>query len=582
MRNPVATPASVILGTLLLGFLAIVVFSYVTTSRAMYVLESGHWTYIWQRAFILFTDSFGAFQCAGALLAFSLFLSVPVFYDRKAFFRYLSSVLIGLIALTVIYVVLREGFQPLVKREMRATQSLGLFSDSLYQAALDKKNAGDRVTALEYVRFSLLTDGRNPAKIAEKSALISNLSDAEYERYQARITGADSRDEFDEAATLERARAALDKKDFPRAFALARAVLAMDPANPEALRIAGIAGEKSYRENALQATENERYLYNHKKEAVTALEAGEAGSARDLIRAYYLLEDLHRRFPLDANTAAYRLEAGDRLPGVSFFSADAELALSFENLVDKNLVFFNPLKGAQRELVSIDRMVSAGAEMYFKNIEVTGFDGRRVLYHYLAPLGKRIGEYINMNGIDRTDPERKATVQVLSGVPVFDRDRGLKLFVNPDDLRAYSLSRADIEDRGLGELAAMLPPLRRPSLYADHARMDELIIREIVLHIGQPLFLLILSLACFCIGRTQNARYLASVPKGIYAWVLVIPFVMLAVMGLVTFLYRMGMVFLFDALGPVIGIIVIAALHVFFLFLALARFSGKIGASLRK
>jgi hypothetical protein len=227
-------------------------------------------------------------------------------------------------------------------------------------------------------------------------------------------------------------------------------------------------------------------------------------------------------------------------------------------------------------------MVSAGAEMYFKNIEVTGFDGRRVLYHYLAPLGKRIGEYINMNGIDRTDPERKATVQVIAGAPGFDRDRGIQLFVNPDDLRAYSLSRADIEDRGLGELAAMLPPLRRPSLYADHARMDELIIREIVLHIGQPLFLLILSLACFCIGRTQNARYLASVPKGIYAWVLVIPFVMLAVMGLVTFLYRMGMVFLFDALGPVIGIIVIAALHVFFLFLALARFSGKIGASLRK
>ena len=131
MRNPVATPVSIILMTLILGFFVFVAFSYVTTSKTMYVLEQGRWTYIWERAFLLFTNSFFALQCAGALLAYSLFLGVPAFFERKALFRYLSSIVVSLVVLSAAYVACRERFLPGVKRNMTETRSLGLFSDPL-------------------------------------------------------------------------------------------------------------------------------------------------------------------------------------------------------------------------------------------------------------------------------------------------------------------------------------------------------------------------------------------------------------------------------------------------------------------
>jgi tetratricopeptide (TPR) repeat protein len=586
MRNPVATPASVILGTLFLGFIAVVAFSYLTTSKTMYALEQARWSYVWERAFLLFTDSFFAFQCAGALIAYSLFLSVPVFFERRSLFRYLSSVVISIVVLTVLFLVCREGFAPAFKRHMRESRAVGLFSDALYRSALEEEKAGDPVTALEYLRIALLSDGRNKDKIAEKTAIFSRLTDAQYEEYLARTTGSDPREEFDAAAALERARAAFAKKDYPRALAFAQAVLAVDRANAEALRIAGIAGEKSYGENAARQTADERYLFAQKEMGVKALTAGKAGNAEELFRAYYLFLDLHRRFPFDQNTAGYLQEASDLLPSVSFFTADAELALSFKNLADADVVFFNGERDGVRELVSIEEMVAAGDRTYFRNVEVAGFreqnGTRRVLYHYLAPFGKLIGKNINLNGIDKAEPSRRTTIRILEGVPPDGLAKGVALAVPAADLHSFSLSQTDIADRGLGELFALLPPFRPQPLFAQYARVDDLIVREIALRIALPFFLIILTLFCFCIGLTQNARYLSGAPKSVYVWVLVIPFVMIAVMEVVLFLYRMGAVFLYEALGPLVGIIVIAALHVFFLILALLRFSGKIGSSLRK
>ncbi|MBN2352994.1 MAG: hypothetical protein JXD23_10535 [Spirochaetales bacterium] len=586
MRNPVATPASIILMTLILGFFVFVAFSYLTTSKTMYVLEQGRWTYIWERAFVLFTDSFFALQCAGALLAYSLFLGAPSFFERKTLFRYLSSVVVSLIVLTALYVACNEGFLPTVKRQMRETRSLGLFSDALYEAARDKARAGDPVSALEYVRISLLSDGRNQNKLSLKSALLSQLTDAQYDEYLARTTGADPREDFDETAALARAQTALQKRNFPDALAWAQAVLAVQQSNKEALRIAGIAADQISGPNAALQTEIARVLYARKKEAAAALEAGRQGSGRDLVRAYYLLADMRRRFPFDANVAEYFREAGDLLPGVSFFTDDAELALSFRGLADETVVFWNPLAGGGREIVSIGEMVAAGDKTYYKNIEVAGFGpaagGSRLLYHYLAPLGKRIGSSINLTGLDKTDPAKRTVVRVLSGRPAWDPDNGIKLNVAPADLHTFTLSRTDMESRGLGELLSFVRPLKNPPFFAGYARMDDLIVREIVLHVVRPFFLLILTLLCFCIGLTQRARYHSSVSKGAYVWVLVIPLVMLAIMEVMLWLYRMGAVFLYYALGQVLGIAVIAVLHVFFLLFALLRFGGKIGASLRR
>jgi hypothetical protein len=329
------------------------------------------------------------------------------------------------------------------------------------------------------------------------------------------------------------------------------------------------------------------------------VEAMRSGSTADLIRAYFIFVELHRRYPLDKPTTEYLEQVRTSLADKAFFVAEAELALSFRDLADRDIVFFNTVKENERELVSIEGMIAVGGEQYFRNIEVAGLGaGGRLLYHYTAPYGKLVRKvtlstnglerrqtvdyFITMNGIGRLDPEVRTGATVLSGRPPLDRDRGLLLGVDPEVLHSYTLTRADIEEKSLGELAGLLPPLQRKPLFAGHARMHELIIREIVLHVSRPFLLLILTLFCFCIGLTQNARYLSSVPKAAYLWVLIIPFAMIAIMDVVLFLHRMSTVFIYYVLGAVAGTITIALLHVFFLIVALFRFSRRIGASLRR
>jgi hypothetical protein len=244
-------------------------------------------------------------------------------------------------------------------------------------------------------------------------------------------------------------------------------------------------------------------------------------------------------------------------------------------------------------------MIALRDEKYFQNIEVAGLgDGGRLLYHYAAPLGKVVKKttfttnglerrqsteyFISIQGIDRLDPATHTDLRVFSGSAPLDPDRGIKLFINPKVLPSFTFTQTDIENKSLGELFFLLPVLSQETPFAHYARMQELAIREIVLRLTRPLLLMILTLFCFCIGLTQNARYLSTVPKGVYLWVIIIPFALVPIMEVILFLHRMGTVFFYYVLGTVAGTIVIAVLHIFFLILAMLRFGTRIGASMRR
>jgi len=59
--------------------------------------------------------------------------------------------------------------------------------------------------------------------------------------------------------------------------------------------------------------------------------------------------------------------------------------------------------------------------------------------------------------------------------------------------------------------------------------------------------------------------------------VLVIPLVMIQVMDILLFVHRLGVVFLFFALGVALGITVVLAAHVFFLVFSFIVFARKYG-----
>lgn len=585
MRNPVANPASIIFGILLLGFALIVLFSFLSISKNDFVIEKNKALFVWGNAFLRFLDSFVAFQCAGALISYSLFLAAPAFFDRKAFFKSLRSVVTSLVLLSALYIGLFEGLAPIVRKNLHEAKTLGLFSEAQFDLSRQKKEEGDILGALEALGVSLSIDSYNPAKISEKSLLLSRLSDAEFREYIALTTGQADTGAFNVVALLERARTAFEKKDFEKAYLYAEQVLSIEKANPEALSISTIAGDQSRQKSAAQAEEIRRYIYERKKAGYDALKSV---TDRDVVKAYFIFLDLWEKYPLEPNLREYLDETRALLPSVSFFIRDAESSLSFQELVRKNLAFFNRFTADDRELVTIEAMVSIGGVTYFRNLEVTGFiRGNQILYQYGAPLGKLIPHvtqgvteyYINVNGIDREDPTKRTLPTYASGIPSLDRERGIRLNTNtgkpdsmsfnPRRLDYFVLAKSNLQEMGSWELVSLLGPL---SL---HAKMDELIYLELVSRLCKPLLLLLLTFFCLNIGMTQKARYLANPPKIMYFWVLVIPVALVSLMEVILFIHRMGVNFLFYAFGVVFGIILILGAHIFLLVLSLVVFMKK-------
>jgi hypothetical protein len=575
MRNPVATPASVIFGILVLGLVFFIILSMISVTKESYVLESNKAAFVWGNAFLQFTDAFIALQCAGALIAYSLFLLIPPFLERKAFFRSFYSILVSLIVLTVFYIVCFEGLAPMIKKNLRETRTMGLFTESLYNAALQKEKEGDIVSALEYIRLSLFSDGVNAEKIGKRSALLARLKDDDLQKYLSLSSGEEIQPLIDVTDLLKRAQAALDVKDYTKANLYASQVLSVDDTNWEARRIATIASEQSYQESGALEGESRQYLFDKKREGIAALEK------KEFVKAYFIFADLRRKYPLESNVKDYLDETKKQLPFVSFNIREVGFALSFEPLLKKNIVFFNLINEDERELMTIEAAVFVGGEIYIKNVETVGFiRGNQVLYHYTAPLGKILfkepvgkppGYYVNVNGIDKSDPTQRRVPQVLFGKPPIDPEYGIKLNINPRQLVYFTYTKNDFTDVGIAELFTIFQVL------SNHAKMDELIILEIVSRIARPFLLLILTLFCFCIGMTQNARYLAAVPRIIYIWILLIPFVMITIMQIILFLHRMGVVFLYYAFGTLMGTLLIAGVHIFFLILALIIFGKKYG-----
>ncbi|HEQ70966.1 MAG TPA: hypothetical protein ENN69_00615, partial [Spirochaetia bacterium] len=514
MRNPANSPASIIFGVLVFGFLVILLVTFLSMTDQIYILEQNKPQFVWGTAFLSFIDAFIGLQCAGALISFSLFVAAPAFMDRKAYFRSLRAIVVSMIALAAFFVVLDEGFAPLVRHDLHELQTSGTFSESLFSRATQAEKDGQLVRALEYLRLSLSVDAHNPQKIEAESELLTRIwdSDASRRDYLTVTTGEEPEEGSDLSVLLRRARDAMQAKDYERAYRYAEQVLSMDRSNAEALNIASVAGDQTFRESRAQVEERKQYLFNRTREGYQALDRG---SAADILRAYGIFMRLRREFPLDENVRQYFNQAREKLPEVSFFLREAELALSIDTLVTKDIAFFNLFSEEERELVVIGRMVSVGSDTFFKDIEVTGFiRGNRILYRYTAPMGKLIQRerdgtpafYINLNGIDRLDPARVTGPSVLVGKPPLEEGRGIRLNtttdtsgyapLDPRRFELYGLSKLDFSRMGIGELVSIMPPL---SL---HAKTRELVLLEILIRLSRPLLLLLLTAVTFSIGLT--------------------------------------------------------------------------------
>ncbi|MBN1525490.1 MAG: hypothetical protein JW904_13490 [Spirochaetales bacterium] len=573
MRNPVATPASVIFGILVLGFGFFVLMAFLNGETNQIIVPFRP-EVIWGNAFLNFIAHFAALQCAGALIAYSLFLSPPVYQQKIIASKKMTSIIISIVLLTSMYIVFHEALVPVVRKNLSEKKALSTFSTSIFKKAHEKEKENDLVTAVEYIRLSLAVDRHNPLTISENSRLIAELSPAEFREYVFRTAGESGLESFDSTQLLTRAENALEKKNYVDAYYFARQVLAIDNSHKEALRISSIARESDF--EGIESREKSRaaYLFSTKQQGYDALTSTDHP---DFIRAYFIFLDLNRQFPFDETIRDYLQQSRQLLPQVSFFTHEAELILSFDALKTGPIVFFNRDTNTVREIITIESIVQIGDGIFLKNIEVIGLNASdAVQYHYLAPIGKILEDHIIINGIDRIDPKKQTRLTVYQGTPPIDQLYGILLFPDtkmenrPKNITVFGSTQKDFDTMNIADLVLVLP------FVAHHAQLPELIYIEIAGRVLTPFFIIMLTLICLVIGMKHSVQQEASSVRHLYLLVPVVPFVMANIIGFFLFLHRIFISFSFYAMGFVFCIILLSIVHIVLLILVLGYFSGKV------
>jgi hypothetical protein len=324
--------------------------------------------------------------------------------------------------------------------------------------------------------------------------------------------------------------------------------LALDSRNSRAMWISNIAWEEISEKKLNPEIEKTRYLISEKRRGFDAF------IRKDYPGAYYIYRALEKQYPHDSYIKYYLGEITQKLPSISFFSDEAELVLALPVPGFNYLVFFNIKDQSTREIVSIDRVVSVANGMFFKNIEVLGFLNQGgMLYHYVVPYGKLIDNYININSMGRDTASQAASPQYLSGVPPVDKQKGIKLNINPLDFPYYQLSPDDLRSMSIWQL------LKSMGITKDYMNNQRVLFLEIILKLSVPLLLLIFSLVCARIAIGQGIDYVTRPPGVLYLLLPIIPFIVLFVVNLAMYLYKICIGFVYFSFGSVFTVLILLA-----------------------
>jgi hypothetical protein len=567
-RMNASTPFPVIVGIYLLCFVFIFLWLFFSIDRTE-IVDSFFWQFLWASSFVHFINYFIAIQCSGMLIAFSLFVRSNMGLQKRTLSKFMSTLILTLIVITCFYIFAHEILYPIVQSHAHDLRSQSAMSNELYRQAAQKKISGDYKTALAYIDFSLAIDKNNPEKINEKMSIMSNLSPEElhiYEQLRTNETQTTVFDAEDVQSLLEKAeKAYFEDKDYMRAYSYAESVLTLDSSNKRAMWISNIAWEEISARKVDPAIEKIRYLISEKRRGY------EAYSREDYIRAYYIFKTLDKQYPHDPYIEFYLNNIIQKLPDISFFIDEAELILSLSALTKNYFVFINDKDESSREIMSIDGMVKVENGMFFKNIEVIGFLKQgTILYHYIVPYGKLKNEYININGIEKEDSAAQVVPQYLRGVPPIDKLKGIKLNVDPLDFSYYKISADDLQSMSIWQLVKAM------GILTDYAHYQRVLFLELLLKISMPILLLVFSMLCARIAIAQSADYISNPPRILYLFLPIIPFIVLFIVDMIIYLYKIITGFFYFSFGVVFTVLILLAVHTFIIAVLFFNISRRL------
>ncbi len=335
-----------------------------------------------------------------------------------------------------------------------------------------------------------------------------------------------------------------------------------DPRRRDALQIMSEASRELAGLPAAQKSETEAQFFARKKDALDRLERGDA------IGAYYAFLALKAQNAKDPDITRYFEEAAAAVQKTAFFVDDARKIELLPGT--QGILFLNRNDAESTEAVSIAKMVQLpGEEDYFFGVEAVRYDAAgRVAWHFTAPYGKREGDVILMNAVDRSDPAVRLLPLYLQGTRPAAERAMLRLQPAAEELRVLSSGRSALAGMSIGEM------WRLRSRLGSYGLGRQALSVEMTMRLIMPFAFLILSILCTAMGWSLRMRSGRLSAMGIVLLPL-LPVVLALLSLLYLHAHRLIIGFTVIGFGLAAAFITLAALQIVLLGASLALLAGQ-------
>ncbi|HET6452254.1 MAG TPA: hypothetical protein VFI08_13130 [Spirochaetia bacterium] len=554
----------------LLAFYAIAAAAFflyaVITFSATEYLSAMRWDVALKRAFILFMDYLIPVHAAAVAVAASRSAEEKEAAGAppRPFSRVVSSAVAAFLVLTAVYAVLAEGVAPRTRSRLADLRYLSRVASEYRREATAAMQGGDWAAAREAIDRYLVVDPGNRQMIQNRLVAASRVTRPGAANAPGPSPAAvPAPDAAGAQADVEKARFYAGQSDWFSAHYYAQAAVALDPRRADALQIASQAENELAGLTRAQKDAAAAHLLTQKKDALDRLESGDA------LGAYYAFLALAQDNKNDADVARYLAEAAKEVQKESFFTDEARRVELLPGT--QGILFFNRNDAESTEAVSIAKMVEMpGGDAWFFDIEAVRYDADgSVAWHFTAPYGRREGEAILMDAVDRTDARNRVLPLLLEGTRPAAERAILRLQPSVEELRALSSGRTALAGMSVPEMWRLRARLGAYGLARQSLNV------EMSMRLVMPFAFLILSVLCTALGWSLRMRSGERLPALGVVLLPLLPVTMAVLSLLYLHAHRLIVGFLVIGFGLATAMIVVAVLQVVLLAVALALLAGQ-------
>ncbi|NBF40828.1 MAG: hypothetical protein GVY14_10470 [Spirochaetes bacterium] len=477
----------------------------------------------------LFIDRLIPVQLTAVILAFSLLVRTARSQTSASFFDLIRPVLVVVIVTAVLYTAAAGLAAPILAGARHDAEYRSDLAESFRNDGDEAYSAGEWARAVtEFEAYLAIVPG--DAEVEE------NLADARNKRDEASPGEQESDEEpgagheltsQDAEQLVDRAQEALAGEDYISAHYWAQLALELDPGRPEAQDILREANRRMTSLELSNLDEQERAVYERKRDAYQALQNDE------IFRAHRIFSELAQEFPRDGDVQRYLPQVERRLREVAFFTDEIERSMHLPGSNDILFTTAGDEAAADRRFISIRLLVSTRAGTYAREVEVIDVAANgEIRRHLRAPYAKLRSGRLILQGVERgTD-----SIVYRPGYRVRPAGGGelpyVEVMHSARELHALRDTGPRFSGVSVAELLMMKDFFPRLGYSVDGVKL------ALAMRLVRPFSFVILSFFALAAGWAWRTRYIARPPILVLAVLPALPFILSIVTTLYHYLHR--------------------------------------------